>query len=228
MQAGDAVEQRSPGVPGRVCQSPQHPGFLSYFRCWQVYIEADCSDEGYYSASSIFQNILRAEDVYRRGYKDPSEKHEALLNLTNIDSFTLSLLGTMPGQLCEFYGTGFGRGGYQLENACRASPNNPAGYLLRKHLPSKYTLPIPNNRTQTPEEALQGSLLYFFTMNKTDFHPITPPEIIPSMAAESEGNGWRFYLKEAFCRSMEPFSEVFDTRPKPPIETDRGIGKFIL
>ena len=175
---------------------------------------------GYYSASSIFQNILRAEDVYRRGYKDPSEKHEALLNLTNIDSFTLSLLGTMPGQLCEFYGTGFGRGGYQLENACRASPNNPAGYLLRKHLPSKYTLPIPNNRTQNPEEALQGSLLRFFTMNETDFHPITL-DVIPSMEL-----GWMNYLTEAFCRSVEPFSEVFDTMPKPRelyrVETEQG------
>jgi len=163
------------------------------------------------------RDILKAEDDYRRGYKDPSEKRELIQNLTNIDSFTLSLLGTVPGKLCEFYGSGFGRGGYELQRACRANPNNPAGYLLSRSLPSKYTLPIPTNRTQNPEEALEGSLLLFFTMNKTDFHPITPPDIIPSMAS-----GWKSYLKEAFCRSVEPFSEVFDTRPKPRVETEEG------
>ena len=183
-----------------------------------MYIEADCSDvKNVGSASRIFRDILKAEDDYRRGYKDPSEKRELIQNLTNIDSFTLSLLGTVPGNLCEFYGSGFGRGGYELQRACRANPNNPAGYLLSRSLPSKYTLPIPTNRTQNPEEALEGSLLLFFTMNKTDFHPITPPDIIPSMAS-----GWKSYLKEAFCRSVEPFSEVFDTRPKPRVETEEG------
>ena len=211
----------------RECQveyfSFQNPGFLFYFfQFWQVYIEADCYDVKYgHSASGIFRNILRAEDVYRRGYTDPSEKREALLNLTNIDSFTLSLLGTVPGKLCEFYGNGFGPGGYRLQNACRVSPNNPAGYLLAKHLPSKYTLPIPKNRTQNPEEALQGSLLLFFTMNETDFHPITPPDTIPSMEA-----GWKNYLKEAFCRSVEPFSEVFDEYPNARelyrVKTEQG------
>ena len=177
-----------------------------------------------YSASRIFRNILKEEDINKRGYRDEEEKYELIQNLTDISPFTLSLLGAAPGQLCEFVGNGFDRdGGEKLKRACRVNSNNPAAHLIkRKSLPSKYTLPIPNNRTQTPEEALQGSLLYFFTMNKTDFHPITPPEIIPSMAAESEGNGWRFYLKEAFCRSMEPFSEVFDTRPKPRVETEEG------
>ena len=195
-----------------------------------MYIDVNCTDVNYRgSANSIFQDILKAEDIYRRGYKDDLEKQELLQNHTGIDSFTLSLLGTMPGQLCEFYGHGFGPKGRQLENACRASPNNPAGYFIsRRSLPSKYTLPIPENRTQTPEEALQGSLLLFFTMNKTDFHPITPPDIIPSMLAESEG-GWKDHLKSAFCRSVEPFSEVFDTRPKPGVVNDRGwVGKFSL
>ena len=84
-------------------------------------------------------------------------------------------------------------------------------------MPSRYTLPIPTNRTQNPEEALEGSLLLFITMNKTDFHPITPPDIIPSM------DPW-MYLKEAFCRSMEPFGEVFDTKPRKlyRVETEEG------
>jgi len=60
-------------------------------------------------------------------------------------------------------------------------------------------------------------LLLFITMNKTDFHPITPPDIIPSM------DPW-MYLKEAFCRSMEPFGEVFDTKPRKlyRVETEEG------
>ena len=85
--------------------------------------------------------------------------------------------------------------------------------MQTRSLPSKYTLPIPTNRTQNPEEALQGSLLLFFTMNKTDFHPITPPDIIPSM------DPW-IHLKEGFCRSVEPFSEVFDIMPKQMEEVD--------
>merc|ERR550517_1901071 len=54
-------------------------------------------------------------------------------------------------------------------------------------------------------------------MNKTDFHPVTPPDIIPSM------DPW-MYLKEAFCRSMEPFGEVFDTKPRKlyTVETEEG------
>merc|ERR1719234_1006355 len=187
------------------------------FEC-QVYIDADCKTS--YSASTIFKNILKAEDAYRRGYKDDMEKHEIILNLTNIDSFTLSFLGTVPGKLCEFVGNGFGRdGGELMRKACRVNSNNPAAYLIkRKTLPSKYTLPVPSNRTQNPKEALEGSLLLFFTMNKTDFHPLNPPDIIPSMM----GSGWESYLKEAFCRSVEPFSEVFDTRPKPRVETEEG------
>ena len=195
---------------------------MTNIRYGQVYIDADCSDvKTSHSASRIFRNILKAEDDYRRGYTDPSEKQELIQNITKIDSFTLSLMGTVPGKLCELFGNGFGRGGFRLQRACQMNPNNPAGYLLRKSLPSKYTLPIPNDRTQNPEEALQGSLLLFFTMNKTDFHPITPPDIIPSMGPES-GVEWKFHLKEAFCRSAEPFSEVFDTRPKPRVETEEG------
>lgn len=98
-------------------------------------------------------------------------------------------------------------------------------YLLRRSLPSKYTLPVPTNRTQDPEEALEGSLLSFFSMNKTDFHPITPPELIPSMVEDDEGEtgrGMKHYLREAFCRSVEPFSEVFDTKAKPRFEDGLG------
>ena len=193
-----------------------------------MYIDVNCTDVNYRgSANSIFQDILKAEDIYRRGYKDGVEKHELLMNSTGIDSFTLNLLGTMPGQLCEMYGHGFGPKASQLENACRSSPNDPAGYFIRRRsLPSKYKLPIPENRTQNPEEALEGSLLLFFTMNKTDFHPITPPDVIPSMVAESEGR-WKSYLKSAFCRGVEPFSEVFDTRPKAAVEIGQGaVGKL--
>ena len=193
-----------------------------------MYIDADCSDVGFYRSRAIFLNILKAEDNYRRGYEDSREKQEKMKNLTNIDSFSLSLLGTMPGQLCEYYGGGLGglgfrrRGQTELENACRVYPNDPARYLLQRSLPStykppRYTLPIPTNRTQNPEEALEGSLLLFFTMNKTDFHPITPPDIIPYMR--------KSHLKEAFCRSVEPFSEVFDTRPKKGVETGQLVGK---
>merc|ERR1712032_1755543 len=61
--------------------------------------------------------------------------------------------------------------------------------------------------------------------NKTDFHPVTPPDIIPSMLAESEGP-WKSHLKDAFCRSVEPFGEVFDTITKPRelyrVETEQG------
>jgi len=192
------------------------------FEC-QVYIDANCKTS--YSASMIFRNIVKAEDAYRRGYKDDMEKHEIILNMTNIDSFTLSFLGTVPGKLCEFVGNGFGRdGGELMRKACRVNSNNPAAYLIkRKSLPSKYTLPIPTNRTQTPEEALQGSLLLFYTMNKTDFHPITPPDIIPSMPSERYEGEWKSHLKEAFCRSVEPFSEVFDTRPKQGVETGQLV-----
>ena len=98
-------------------------------------------------------------------------------------------------------------------------------YLLRRSLPSKYTLPVPTNRTQDPEEALEGSLLSFFSMNKTDFHPITPPELIPAMVEDDEGEtgrGMKHYLREAFCRSVEPFSEVFDTNTKPRFEDGLG------
>ena len=98
-------------------------------------------------------------------------------------------------------------------------------YLLRRSLPSKYTLPVPTNRTQDPEEALEGSLLSFFSMNKTDFHPITPPELIPSMVEDDKGEpgrGMKHYLREAFCRSVEPFSEVFDTKTKPRFEDGLG------
>ena len=187
----------------------------SFFLYWQVYIDQDCSAIKYsHSASPIFQNILKAEDDYRRGYKDQREKLELLQNLTDIDSGTLSLLDMVPGHLCQFYG----KAKRSLRNACRVNPTNPAGYLLGKSLPNKYTLPIPNNGTQNPEEALQGSLLLFFTMNKTDFHPITPPDIIPSMKQDR----WKMYLTEAFCRSMEAFSEVFDTKPKRRVETDQG------
>ena len=206
------------------------PSFLaSYFWFWQVYIEADCSNlKVYHSASQIFKNILKAEDNYCRGYKDAMEKHEIILNMTNIDSFTLSLMGTVPGKLCEYVGNGFGRdGGELMTKACQVNSYNPAAYLIkRKSLPSKYTLPIPTNRTQNPEEALQGSLLLFFTMNKTDFHPITPPDIIPSMPGERSEGEWKSHLKEAFCRSVEPFSEVFDTRPKQGVETGQLVGKF--
>jgi len=211
-----------------VCQCRQEMQWNSEaFEC-QVYIDADCSDVGFYRSRATFLNILKAEDNYRRGYEDPREKQEKMKNLTDIDSFTLSLLGTMPGQLCEYYGGGMGgfgfrrRGQTELENACRVYPNDPARWLLRRSLPStykppRYTLPIPTNRTQNPEEALEGSLLLFFTMNKTDFHPITPPDIIPSM------DPW-MYLKEAFCRSMEPFGEVFDTKPRKlyRVETEEG------
>jgi len=219
-----------------VCQCRQEMQWNSEaFEC-QVYIDADCSDVGFYRSRATFLNILKAEDNYRRGYEDPREKQEKMKNLTDIDSFTLSLLGTMPGQLCEYYGGGMGgfgfrrRGQTELENACRVYPNDPARWLLRRSLPStykppRYTLPIPTNRTQNPEEALEGSLLLFFTMNKTDFHPITPPDIIPSMLAESEGP-WKSHLKEAFCRSVEPFGEVFDTITKPRelyrVETEQG------
>merc|ERR1712172_453808 len=209
-----------------VCQCRQEMQWNRAALECQVYIDADCSDvSNVGSASRIFRNILKAEDDYRRGYTNPSEKREIIQNLTKIDSFTLSLLGTVPGKLCEMFGSGFGRGGYELQRACRANPNNPAGYLLSRSLPSKYTnrtskytLPIPTNRTQNPEEALQGSLLLFFTMNKTDFHPLTPPDIIPSMD--------KSHLKEAFCRSVEPFGEVFDTITKPRelyrVETEQG------
>ena len=202
---------------GSVSSLSIYVSFLtSFFRYWQVYIDQDCAAIKYsHSASPIFQNILKAEDDYRRGYKDQRERLELLKNLTDIDSGTLSLLGMVPGKLCEFFGRK-----RALRNACRVNPSNPAGYLLSKSLPSKYTLPIPNNRTQNPEEALQGSLLLFFTMNETDFHPITL-DVIPSMES-----GWMNYLTEAFCRSVEPFSEVFDTMPKPRelyrVETEQG------
>ena len=107
----------------------------------------------------------------------------------------------------------------------KAEDDYCGSHVQTRLLPSKYTLPIPTNRTQNPEEALEGSLLLFFTMNKTDFHPITPPDIIPSMLAESEGP-WKSHLKEAFCRSVEPFGEVFDTITKPRelyrVETEQG------
>ena len=96
---------------------------------------------------------------------------------------------------------------------------------MQRSLPSKYTLPVPTNRTQDPEEALEGSLLSFFSMNKTDFHPITPPELIPSMVEDDKGEpgrGMKHYLREAFCRSVEPFSEVFDTNTKPRFEDGLG------
>merc|ERR1712032_1518113 len=72
----------------------------------------------YNSASSIFKNILKAEDSY-----------------------------------CRYGG--------------------PYHTSRTRPLPSRYTLPIPTNRTQNPEEALEGSLLLFITMNKTSFHPWT-------------------------------------------------------
>jgi len=191
----------------------------------QVFIDVDCGDwAGYYSASSLFKDILKAEDVYKRGYKDSSEKRDLIMNITGLDSFTLSLLGTVPGKLCEFYGNSY-RSTWELRRACSISKNNPGAYLLRRSLPSKYTLPVPTNRTQDPEEALEGSLLSFFSMNKTDFHPITPPELIPSMVEDDEGEtgrGMKHYLREAFCRSVEPFSEVFDTKTKPRFEDGLG------
>ena len=100
-----------------------------------------------------------------------------------------------------------------FQDILKAEDDYCGSHVQTRLLPSKYTLPIPTNRTQNPEEALEGSLLLFFTMNKTDFHPITPPDIIPSM------DPW-IHLKEAFCRSVEPFSEVFDTTPKQTEEVD--------
>jgi len=191
----------------------------------QVFIDVDCGDwAGYYSASNLFKEILKAEDVYKRGYKDSSEKHDLIMNITGLDSFTLSLLGTVPGKLCEFYSNGY-RSTWELRRACSISKNNPGAYLLQRSLPSKYTLPVPANRTQDPEEALEGSLLSFLSMNRTDFHPITPPELIPSMVEDDEGEtgrGKKHYLREAFCRSVEPFSEVFDTKAKPRFEDGLG------
>ena len=168
--------------------------------------------------SPVFRNIISAEDDYRRGYKDSSEKRKLLLRLTGNDSSFLKsyylLQSTLP--LCHFR-----KRFPELERACELDSDNPVEALFGKTLPSKYTLPVPIKRTQTPEEALQGSLLLFFTMNKTDFHPITPPDVIPSMLAENVSI-WKDHLNEAFCRSVEPFSEVFDTKPRPRVETEEG------
>ena len=91
----------------------------------QVFIDVDCGDwAGYYSASSLFKDILKAEDVYKRGYKDSSEKRDLIMNITGLDSFTLSLLGTVPGKLCEFYGNSY-RSTWELRRACSISKNNP-------------------------------------------------------------------------------------------------------
>ena len=106
-----------------------------------------------------------------------------------------------------------------LKEACERNPKNP---LNNPPLPSKYTFPIAVNRSQTPEEAMQGSLLDFFTWETSEaFSPITPPDIIPSMTAVSRA-GWESYLREGFCRSVEPFSEIFDAPQKGRVETEEG------
>ena len=190
-----------------------------------MFLDVDCSDIRYTdSASRLFRNILTAEDSYLRGYSDPSEINNILQNKTGLDNFTIQLMSTLPGKLCEFYGHGSVWVGNRyssfpwLKDACSRNPKNP---LNNPPLPSKYTLPILENRSQTPEEALQGSLLDFFTWTSEDFHPISPPDIIPSMTAVSRA-GWESYLKEAFCRSVEPFSEIFDTPQRGRVETVEG------
>ena len=202
----------------------------------QVFLDVDCSDIKYTnSASSLFRDILAEEDNYLRGYSDPSQINKILQNKTGLDDFSIRLNMMLPGKFCEFYGDGViwvglahsrglsleERRVYHpwLKEACRRDPKNP---LNKPPLPSKYTLPIAENRSQTPEEALQGSLLDFFTWaTSEDFSPITAPDIIPSMTAVSRA-GWESYLREGFCRSVEPFSEIFDTPQKGRVQTEEG------
>lgn len=191
----------------------------------QVFLDVDCSDVKYTnSASRLFRNILTAEDNYLRGYSDPSEINRILQNKTGLDDLEIQLSTMLPGKFCEYHGHGYVGSPIRrsfhpwLKEACSRNPKNP---LNNPPLPSKYTMPIEEHRSQTPEEALQGSLLDFFTWTSEDFYPISPPDIIPSMTAVSRA-GWESYLKEAFCRSVEPFSEIFDTPQKGRVETEEG------
>ena len=72
-----------------------------------MFLDVDCSDIKYTDyASRIFRDILTAEDIYLRGYSDPSEINTILQNKTRLDDFSIQLNMMLPGKFCEFYGHG--------------------------------------------------------------------------------------------------------------------------
>ena len=175
----------------------QVPWFASYFPnnnfLEKVFIDVNCSQFTYSSpVSSFVQHTLTLEEQRRRGYRNDQEKIEKLRLLApGLDDLNLML------NICNFYGgLGFSSGGRTangktyplLEERCKIAQRSHNFTLWN---PLSSPLPeVPSNRSETPEEALESSLLSL----------VDPAAGSLTNLAE---------LDELFCRDTEPFSELF-------------------
>ena len=97
----------------------------------QIVLDLDCSDIRYmHHASSLFRNILTAEDNFLRGYSDPSKKKGLLRNRTGMGELDFWYATAMPGRFCKYSSHGL----RWLKEACERDPMNP---LNNPPLPSK-------------------------------------------------------------------------------------------
>jgi len=159
----------------------------------QVFIDVNCSQFNYSSPVSSFVNhAMTLEEQRRRGYRNDEEQLEKLRLLApGLDDISLLL------NICSFYGglgfsshgnTANGKKYPRLEERCRADQ--------RSHILSTFWNPLSNplpqlasNRSETPAEAIQSSLL-----------ELVDPSSLANLAE----------LDELFCRDTEPFSELFE------------------
>ena len=81
----------------------------------QIFLDLDCSDIRYtHHASSLFRNILTAEDNFLRGYSDPSKKKGLLRNRTGMGELDFWYATALPGRFCKYYSHGIVKFGTYL------------------------------------------------------------------------------------------------------------------
>jgi len=158
----------------------------------QVFIDVNCTQFDYSSpVSSFVEHALTLEEHRRRGYRNEKERMQKLRRLApGLDDLNLMM------NICSFYGgigmssrgnTANGRSYPLLEERCKIdqrSHNYTWWNPLSNPLPE-----VPVDRSETPEEAMQSSLL-----------SLVEPSSVGNLAE----------LDELFCRDTEPFSELFE------------------
>ena len=193
VQARDAMESKGSPMSGstRAVASP------SPKNCPQkVFIDVNCTQFDYSSpVSSFVEHALTLEEQRRRGYRNEKERMQKLRRLApGLDDLNLMM------NICSFYGgigmssrgnTANGRTYPLLEERCKIdqrSHNYTWWNPLSNPLPE-----VPSDRSETPEEAMQSSLL-----------SLVEPSYVGNLAE----------LDELFCRDTEPFSELFEVALK--------------
>lgn len=169
VQARYEVEPQAPGMSGT--QRTQSTTVVI-----QVFLDVDCRNLTY--TSPVSPKVQTLAQLMEKKTKE--KRKEAMLTPEQLVLHRSNRISTRLQEQLE-------QAGALLARFCAQAAKNTDIYNLECF---KLNKDIPNNRSQTVEEALAGSL---FSVISEDFSDLTLTE-----------------LDEAFCRDIEVYSEAFE------------------